>query len=179
MLAKSSAADPDWSLCRSRPKWDGFRSIVFRDGGDEVEIGSRDERPMTSLLLRDRGRIKINSREVRSRWRDHRCSRRPAGVRGVAEQRIHPAASRVRPLPRKRPARFHCVRSARRFGRHRLHRSQPFEGVSLPLNRLWRTPTADPSHPGHLAITILPCSGSSRFEGAGLDGVVAKPLLAP
>ncbi|HEV7712307.1 MAG TPA: ATP-dependent DNA ligase, partial [Asanoa sp.] len=44
MLAKSVAEIPDDRFYE--PKWDGFRSIVFRDG-DEVEIGSRNERPMT------------------------------------------------------------------------------------------------------------------------------------
>ena len=45
MLAKSVKDIPDGALS-FEPKWDGFRSIVFRDG-DEVEIGSRNERPMT------------------------------------------------------------------------------------------------------------------------------------
>ena len=45
MLAKSVPQIPEGSLS-FEPKWDGFRSIVFRDG-DEVEIGSRNERPMT------------------------------------------------------------------------------------------------------------------------------------
>src|SRR5246500_5092554 len=45
MLAKPVDAIPDGDYV-FEPKWDGFRSIVFRDG-DEVEIGSRNERPMT------------------------------------------------------------------------------------------------------------------------------------
>jgi ATP-dependent DNA ligase len=45
MLAKSVAQIPKGDLA-FEPKWDGFRSIVFRDG-DEVQIGSRNERPMT------------------------------------------------------------------------------------------------------------------------------------
>src|SRR5215204_7078441 len=44
MLAKPVAAIPPGQLYE--PKWDGFRSIVFRDG-DEVELGSRKERPLT------------------------------------------------------------------------------------------------------------------------------------
>ena len=44
MLAKPAAVIPPGQFYE--PKWDGFRSIVFRDG-DEVEIGSRKERPMT------------------------------------------------------------------------------------------------------------------------------------
>ena len=44
MLAKPVSAIPPGQLYE--PKWDGFRSIIFRDG-DEVEIGSRNERPMT------------------------------------------------------------------------------------------------------------------------------------
>ena len=56
MLAKSVPRDPDGRLS-FEPKWDGFRSIVFRDG-DEVEIGSRNERPMTRYFPRSWRRSK-------------------------------------------------------------------------------------------------------------------------
>ena len=49
MLAKSVPDIPEGDLS-FEPKWDGFRSIIFRDG-DEVEIGSRKERPMTRYFL--------------------------------------------------------------------------------------------------------------------------------
>ena len=50
MLAKSVKEIPEGPFAYE-PKWDGFRSIVFRDG-DEVEIGSRNERPMTRYFPR-------------------------------------------------------------------------------------------------------------------------------
>ena len=51
MLAKPVASIPAGQLYE--PKWDGFRSIIFRDG-DEVEIGSRNERPMTRYFPESR-----------------------------------------------------------------------------------------------------------------------------
>src|SRR4029079_2987979 len=58
MLAKSVPAIPTGELSYE-PKWDGFRSIVFRDG-DEVEIGSRNERPMTRYFPEVVEAIKAN-----------------------------------------------------------------------------------------------------------------------
>jgi ATP-dependent DNA ligase len=110
MLAKSVASIPD--SASYEPKWDGFRSICFRDG-DEVELGSRNERPMTRYFpepvaavtaeLPDRcvidGEIVIAT--------DH-------GLDFEALlQRIHPADSRVRMLAEQTPASFvaFCVRA--------------------------------------------------------------------
>jgi len=87
------------------PKWDGFRSIVFRDG-EEVEIGSRNERPMTRYFPEVVDAIKANLPE--------RCVvdgevvvPDPAGRRlefETLQQRIHPANSRVRLLAERTPA---------------------------------------------------------------------------
>src|SRR4051812_8224048 len=105
MLAKPVAEIPPGRLYE--PKWDGFRSIIFRDG-DEVEIGSRNERPMTRYFpelvtaikaeLPDRivvdGEIIVADAEG-------------AGLDfNLLSQRIHPAASRVNMLAEKTPARF-------------------------------------------------------------------------
>src|SRR3982750_4435298 len=87
------------------PKWDGFRSIVFRDG-DEVEIGSRNERPMTRYFpevvaavkrsLPPRcvvdGEIVIAAGQGLDFW--------------ALQQRLHPAASRVALLAGQTPASF-------------------------------------------------------------------------
>ena len=106
MLAKLVKEIPRGPLSYE-PKWDGFRSIIFRDG-DEVEIGSRNERPMTRYFpelvtaitanLPDRcvidGEIIIPS---------------PDGRRLDFEallQRVHPADSRVRLLAEQTPAAF-------------------------------------------------------------------------
>jgi ATP-dependent DNA ligase len=110
MLAKSVASIPPGASYE--PKWDGFRSICFRDR-DEVELGSRNERPMTRYFpelvaavtaeLPDRcvidGEIVIAT--------DH-------GLDFEAlQQRIHPADSRVRMLAERTPASFiaFCVRA--------------------------------------------------------------------
>ena len=103
MLAKSvKTIPPDASY---EPKWDGFRSICFRDG-DEVELGSRNERPMTRYFPELVAAVKA---ELPQRCvidgeiviaTDH-------GLDFEAlQQRIHPADSRVRMLAEHTPASF-------------------------------------------------------------------------
>src|SRR5262249_4600057 len=106
MLAKAVKAIPDGPYSYE-PKWDGFRSIVFRDG-DEVEIGSRNQRPMTRYLPEQ-------LHDIVAQW-PMRCvldveivSPHRDGARLDFEallQRIHPAASRVNLLAGQTPARF-------------------------------------------------------------------------
>ena len=88
MLSKAVPRIPEGAFSYE-PKWDGFRSIVFRDG-DEVEIGSRNERPMTRYFPEIVEAVKANLPE--------KCvidgeiivvRRRPAGVRGAAA--AHPS----------------------------------------------------------------------------------------
>ena len=104
MLAKSVPSIPTGELS-FEPKWDGFRSIIFRDG-DEVEIGSRNERPMTRYFPEVVEAVKQSLPE--------RCvvDGEIVVVVGdrlefeVLQQRIHPAASRVRLLSQETPASF-------------------------------------------------------------------------
>src|SRR6266536_2543955 len=106
MLAKSVKEIPQGQLSYE-PKWDGFRSIVFRDG-DEVEIGSRNERPMTRYFPELVEAVRENMPE--------RCVVDgeiivigSSGLRLDFEallQRIHPADSRVRLLAEQTPAAF-------------------------------------------------------------------------
>src|SRR5919201_195052 len=104
MLAKAVPQIPEGALS-FEPKWDGFRSIIFRDG-DAVEIGSRNERPMTRYFPEIVGAIKANLPE--------RCvvDGEIIVVVGkrlefeVLQQRIHPAASRVNRLAKETPASF-------------------------------------------------------------------------
>src|SRR5215216_5498019 len=103
MLAKPAATIPPGQLYE--PKWDGFRAIVFRDG-DEVEIGSRKEKPMTryfpdvvaAVLRAFPPRAVVDGEIV------------IAGAGGLdfwaLQQRIHPAASRVDRLAGETPASF-------------------------------------------------------------------------
>src|SRR5438552_2181711 len=87
------------------PKWDGFRSVIFRDG-DEVEIGSRNERPMTrySPELVEAFRTELPPRCVVD---GEIVIARDAGLDFEALQlRLHPAASRVALLAERTPASF-------------------------------------------------------------------------
>src|ERR671917_2682240 len=105
MLAKVGAGLPPGAFYE--PKWDGFRSIIFRDG-DEVEIGSRNTRPMTRYFPEVVDAVLANLPE--------RCvidgeiviaSTETQGLDFEAlQQRIHPAASRVQLLAEQTPASF-------------------------------------------------------------------------
>ena len=172
MLAKSVSEIPTGDLSYE-PKWDGFRSIVFRDG-DEVEIGSRNERPMTRYFPEVVEAIKLNLPE--------RCviDGEIIVVVGdrlefeVLQQRIHPAASRVKLLSEQTPARFVTFDllavddtdyTTRPFEQRRVALEQVLAGASAPIHLTPATRDHD------VAVQWF-----SQFEGAGLDGVVAKPL---
>ena len=106
MLAKPVDAIPDGDYI-FEPKWDGFRSIVFRDG-DEVEIGSRNERPMTryfpeivAAVLASLPERSVIDGEIVVPDADGRSLDFEALL-----QRIHPADSRVRLLAEQTPAAF-------------------------------------------------------------------------
>src|SRR5690348_13058897 len=106
MLAKPVGAIPSGDYV-FEPKWDGFRSIVFRDG-DEVEIGSRNERPMTryfpELVAAVRAelppRCVIDGEIVLPDFAAGRLDFE------ALQLRLHPAASRVRLLAVQTPAHF-------------------------------------------------------------------------
>ncbi len=174
MLAKLVADIPtgDYSY---EPKWDGFRSIVFRDG-DEVEIGSRNERPMTRYFpevvqaivanLPERcvldGEIVVMSSDGRRLEFE------------TLQQRIHPAQSRVKLLSDQTPASFIA-----------------FDVLALDDRDFTNDPFAerrgaleDALAAAHSPIHVTPATTDravaerwfEEFEGAGLDGVIAKPL---
>src|SRR6476659_447328 len=172
MLAKSVPQIPTGDLA-FEPKWDGFRSIIFRDG-DEVEIGSRNERPMTRYFPDIVEAVKANLPE--------KCvvDGEIVVVVGdrlefeVLQQRIHPAASRVKLLSNETPASFIA------FDLLALgdidYTKRPFEERRAALEQA----LADAAAPVHLTPATrdrgLAQDWFSQFEGAGLDGVVAKPL---
>src|SRR6185369_1377623 len=105
MLDKPIDTIPEGRLYE--PKWDGFRSIIFRDG-DEVEIGSRNEKPMTryfpevvaSVLANFPERAVIDGEIVVAD-----TARNILDFEAL-QQRIHPAASRVKLLSEQTPASF-------------------------------------------------------------------------
>jgi ATP-dependent DNA ligase len=170
MLAKPVKSIPDGQCFE--PKWDGFRAVVFRDG-DEVEIGSRNTKPMTRYFP-----------EVVEALREHlppRCVvdgeiivATPDG-HGLdfeaLQQRIHPAVSRVTLLAEQTPASFVA-----------------FDLLAVDDEDLTRRPFAerrarlvdvlDDRAPVHVTPMTTDVDEAQdwfvRFEGAGLDGLIAK-----
>ncbi len=175
MLAKSVPTIPTGELSYE-PKWDGFRSIVFRDG-DEVEIGSRNEKPMTRYFPEVADAVRANLPE--------RCvvdGEIVIAANGrlefeVLQQRIHPAVSRITKLSKETPARFVAF-DLLALGDDDLT-GQPFAVRRAALEEA----LADVQAPIHLTPatrdSALAQEWFAQFEGAGLDGVVAKPLAGP
>jgi ATP-dependent DNA ligase len=171
MLAKAVPTIPPGASYE--PKWDGFRSICFRDR-DEVELGSRNERPMTRYFPELVEAIKAELPE--------RCVidgeiviATPTGLDFDAlQQRIHPADSRVRLLAEQTPASFIA------FDLLALgdtdYTDQPFAQRRAALVEA----LAGAGRSVHLTPTTTDVAEAQRwfteFEGAGLDGVIAKPL---
>jgi ATP-dependent DNA ligase len=174
MLAKAVKELPSGSLS-FEPKWDGFRSIVFRDG-DEVEFGSRNERPLTRYFP--------ELVEAARRSLPERCVLDGEIVIPDAEgrrldfeallQRIHPADSRVRLLAGQTPAEFVA------FDLLALGEAEYMETEFATRRSLLEQVLTDAGPKFHLTPATrdrdLAARWFSQFEGAGLDGVVAKPL---
>ena len=172
MLAKRVDALPiegDWIF---EPKWDGFRALVFRDES-EIEIQSRDEKPLNryfpelveSLRAQLPGRCVLDGEIVIAR---------NGGLDFDALQlRLHPAASRVKLLSRQTPASM--VIFDLLSVKERDLRDEPFENRRRELEALFASARA----PIHLTPATRESAIASdwfrRFEGAGLDGVIAKP----
>lgn len=171
MLAKPVKEVPD--LGHTEPKWDGFRTIVFRDG-DEVVLGSRNEKPLTryfpELVEALKGSI------------PNRCVL-DGEIIIIGEERldfdslqhrIHPAASRIALLAEQTPASFVGFDMLAEGDSNLM--GHPFE------ERRQRLAAALADAGGQVLLTPATADlGTaqrwfSEFEGAGLDGVIAKPL---
>jgi ATP-dependent DNA ligase len=171
MLAKLSRELPEADRLFYEPKWDGFRCIVFRDGEDVV-LGSRNEKELTRYFPELVAALKVNVPE--------RCVLDgeivivgPNGLDFDAlSQRIHPAASRVDSLSVSTPASFVAF-DLLAHGDDDV-RNAPYAARRAALVRA----LARAKPPIH----VTPVTDSvevardwfSRFEGAGLDGVVVK-----
>lgn len=183
MLAKSATSvppqppgEPEWSY---EPKWDGFRAVVFRDG-DEVVLGSRNGKDLGRYFpeMLDAVRAELPRRCVVD---GELVVPRETGGRTrldweALSERIHPAASRVSMLAEQTPSRF-----------------VGFDLLALGDEDLTGRPFADrraalldaigagPSCHVTTATTdaALATEWFHTFEGAGLDGVVAKRLAGP
>jgi ATP-dependent DNA ligase len=176
MLARLTAQIPDGSDWQFEPKWDGFRAIVFR-GGPETLIQSRDLKPL------DRYFPELAA-PIRNHLPDHCVVDGEvviAGPNGLDFDslllRIHPAASRVKLLAARTPASF-VAWDLLALDDRDLRESPQAERRSMLESALG---TAQP--PIHLTPATLDRSVAAdwfgRFEGAGLDGVVAKRLGDP
>lgn len=178
MLAKASPDLPEAEPGRYwfEPKWDGFRCVVFRDG-EELELGSRNDRPLTRyfpelvepLLAALPERCVVDGELVVAG---------PDGLDfGALQQRIHPAESRINRLSVETPASFVAfdllavgdrslmdepLTERRRHLEQAL--TQPAPSVHLTPGTFDRDTALD---------------WFSRFEGAGLDGVMAKAAEGP
>jgi hypothetical protein len=174
MLAKSVARiPPDMHY---EAKWDGFRAIVFRDGA-EVEIGSRTGKPLTRYFpeLVEALRERLPERCVMDG--EIVIARKGRLDFDALTERIHPADSRVRMLAEKTPASFVA-----------------FDLLALADESLLDVPLGDRrallvmalsgvTAPVHVAPATTDREVAQRwfeqYEGAGLDGVIAKPLTLP
>ena len=176
MLSNAAEALPHGEGWQFEPKWDGFRTLVFRDG-DEIFLQSRNTQPMNryfpelvDALLRELPERCVVDGEVVI-----------VGPNGLDFEalllRIHPAASRVKLLAAQSPASF--VAWDLLALDHEDLREQPLEARRRRLEEL----LTDASPPLHISPATrdraLAEDWFQRFEGAGLDGVMAKRLDAP
>ncbi|OII13060.1 ATP-dependent DNA ligase [Curtobacterium sp. MCBA15_009] len=187
MLAKAVAEVPEPDSVagglRYEPKWDGFRGIVTIDG-DDVEIGSRGAKPLTRYFpeLVEALRAQFGGRdhpvvldgEVVLRSGD-------AGAEHLdweaLSQRIHPAASRIAKLSAETPAQFVAFDLLAVDGEDLVDR--PFDERRERLEQLADGMT-DPLFVTRTTLDVEQARGwLTTFEGAGLDGVVAKRRAKP
>jgi ATP-dependent DNA ligase len=171
MLAKRVSGLPEGGDWIFEPKWDGFRTLVFRDG-EEVQIQSRDAKPLGRYFpeLIEPLKDQLPERAVL----DGEIVIAHGGVLDfdALQMRLHPAASRIQLLSRETPAAivfFDLLSEGERdllrtpFGERRARLVELLGSAEPPL---FVTPaTTD---------RALAQDWFSRFEGAGLDGVMAK-----
>jgi ATP-dependent DNA ligase len=171
MLSKPAADLPEGEGWLFEPKWDGFRAIVFRDG-DRVYIQSRDLRPFNRYFPELEAALRANL--------PSRCVVDGeiviAGERGLdfdaLQLRLHPAASRVAKLAAETPSSFVAF--------DLLAEGERDLCASPQAERRKRLEAALARASGSVHLT--PCTRDrevarewfDRFEGAGLDGVIAK-----
>ena len=171
MLAKPVGDIPAGQLYE--PKWDGFRSIIFRDGA-EVEIGSRNEKPMTRYFPEVVDAVLANfpERAVIDGEIIVADTERNTLDFEALQQRIHPAASRVKMLSETTPAGFVAF-DLLALGDEDLT-SLPFAERRARLEQC----LADAEPPVYVTPATDDLETARRwfaeFEGAGLDGLIAK-----
>ncbi|WP_353950228.1 ATP-dependent DNA ligase [Knoellia sp. S7-12] len=174
MLAKPSKKLVEGEVSYE-PKWDGFRSIIYRSG-DQVEIGSRNEKPMTryfpdvveAVLANFPDKCVVDGEIILVRPGEDRLDF------DLLQQRIHPAASRVKKLAAETPASFVAF-DLLALGERDLM-GEPFEVRRAELEKAFASVQA----PIHLTPATREVAQAQewfeQFEGAGLDGLMVKPL---
>jgi ATP-dependent DNA ligase len=172
MLAKRVDALPEGEGWIFEPKWDGFRTLVFRDG-DEITIQSRDEKTLNRYFPELAGPLRAMLPE-RCVLDGELVVARGGGLDFEALQlRIHPAASRVKLLATEIPASV-VFWDLLALGDRDL-RGEPFRVRRAELEAV----LAGAAPPLHLTPATpdraIATDWFQRFEGAGLDGVMAKP----
>src|SRR6478736_1029112 len=176
MLAKSVKGVPQAGGLSFEPKWDGFRCLVFKDG-HEVELTTRNTKPLTRYFPEVVAAMKEQLPE--------RCVLDgelfvAIGERlefEVLQERIHPAKSRIDMLAEKTPASYVAFDLLalgdesyvdKPFAERRAALEKPLDGLAGPCFLTRTTTDRDEAE-----------QWFHEFEGAGLDGVVAKPLGTP
>jgi len=187
MLAKAVPSVPEPDSVRGglryEPKWDGFRGIVTVDG-DDVEIGSRGAKPLTRYFPE-----LVAAFRAQFGGRDHPVvldgevvlrSGEPGAERldwEALSQRIHPAESRIRKLSVETPAQFVAFDLLAVDGSDLV--DLPFDERRERLESLADGMT-DPLFVTRTTLDVdVAREWLTTFEGAGLDGVVAKPRAKP
>lgn len=172
MLAKSMPTIPEGAEWRYEPKWDGFRSVIFRHG-DDVELGSRNAKPLTryfpEVVQNVRAAFPLDAvvdGEVVIVGEGGRLDF------DLLSLRVHPAASRVQKLSEEIPALFVAFDllaidgediTQQPFDQRRARLVAALDGAGKGV---YVTPlTTDPAEAEHWF---------NAWEGAGLDGVMAK-----
>ena len=173
MLAKRVDSLPAGDAWIFEPKWDGFRALIFRDG-DKIVLQSRDTKPLNRYFpeLLDALRAQLPDRCVLD---GEIVIAAASGLDFDALQlRIHPAASRVKLLAQQSPASVVFFDLLCEGGRDL--RSEPFQSRRRGLEEMLAGAVA----PIHVTPATrdrdVAADWFGRFEGAGLDGVMAKPV---
>jgi ATP-dependent DNA ligase len=171
MLAKLTPELPEGEGWLFEPKWDGFRALVFRDG-EEVYIQSRDLRPLDRYFPELRAALLVALPERAVVDGEIVIATEHGLDFDLLQLRLHPAASRVAKLAAETPSAFVAFDLLAEDGRDLRDRPQAERRVALEA----AIGRASPS------VHLTPCTRDRRlagewfhrFEGAGLDGVIAK-----
>ena len=176
MLSKRIGTLPEGEGWIFEPKWDGFRALIFRDH-EELTIQSRDEKPLNRFFPELIAPLRAQLPERCALDGEIVIARNGALDFDALQLRLHPAASRVKLLSGQTPASVVFFDVLCEDGADL--RPEPFQKRRETLTRMLRS-AAPPLH-------LTPATEDRRvaadwfrrFEGAGLDGVMAKPAAGP